>query len=319
MQFHYEDLSPHQFEDLVVAVCQFILGAGVQGFAAGRDGGRDAKFVGTAENLPSKAAPWQGIIIVQAKHTNGYNETFSDTSFYSPENRNSVLAKELPRIKQLRAENGLDHYLLFSNRRLTGNGESKLRSLISRECSIPEPSIMLGGVEQLEMWLRRFPDAIRLAKIDPIDSPLIVKPDDLAEVVEHIAEALHRSTPGPEALPTDRVSYERKNALNNMSADFGRALQRNYLKETPQIQTFLAAPENSRTLAYYTAAVEEFQLHVVAKRKNYQSFDEVFNYLTDLVLLRDPILRMHRRLTRLMLFYMYWNCDLGVKEDAQTE
>lgn len=76
MKFAYEDLSDDQFEKLVVFLCQRLLGISVQGFAKGPDGGRDAKFVGTAELHPSKAAPWVGTIIVQAKHTNGYNRNF---------------------------------------------------------------------------------------------------------------------------------------------------------------------------------------------------------------------------------------------------
>jgi len=316
MKLSYEDLGPHQFETLIVSICQFVLGAGVQGFATGPDGGRDAKFVGTADLLPSKAAPWIGTVIVQAKHTNGYNQTFSDASFYSSENSNSILAQELPRIKKLRAGHQLDHYLLFSNRRLTANGESKLRSLISCECALPEPSIMLIGVEQIELWLRRFPDAVRIANIDPLDAPLIVNPNDLAEVVEHLAQHLQQTAPPPKTLPTDRVSYKRKNELNDMSSQYAEKLQKSYLKETLQIQQFLAEPENLHVLARYTAAVEEFQLRVIAKRKDYQSFDEVMNYLYDLVIARDPILRAHRQLTRVILFYMYWHCDLGASDNA---
>lgn len=47
------------------------------------DGGREAKFVGTAELHPSKAAPWVGTTIIQAKHTNGYNRNFSVSDFFS--------------------------------------------------------------------------------------------------------------------------------------------------------------------------------------------------------------------------------------------
>ncbi|EGM8074926.1 hypothetical protein IIO15_001789, partial [Escherichia coli] len=49
MKFAYEDLSDGQFETLIVLLCQRLLGAAVQGFAKGPDGGRDAKFMGTAE------------------------------------------------------------------------------------------------------------------------------------------------------------------------------------------------------------------------------------------------------------------------------
>ena len=76
----------------------------MQGFAKGPDGGRDAKFVGTAELHPSKAAPWVGTTIIQAKHTNGYNRNFSESDFFSMTAANTVLGKEIPRIKKLREE-----------------------------------------------------------------------------------------------------------------------------------------------------------------------------------------------------------------------
>ena len=226
----------------------------------------------------------------------------------------TVLGKELPRIKKLRAAKSLDHYILFSNRRLTGNAESRLREVIVKECGFVEYSVQLCGVEQLELWLKRFPQAADMAEIDPIDSPLNVSPEDLAEIVEHLAKHLENAAVQP--LPTDRVSYKEKNELNNMSEDYGKELRRRYLKETRQIKTFLAAPENSALLKQYESAAEEFQLKVLAKRKDYQSFDEVINYLIELLLARDPILRANKRLTRTMLFYMYWNCDIGEVDDA---
>ncbi len=315
MKFAYEDLSSEQFEGVAIAICQFLLGAAVQGFAAGPDGGRDAKFIGTAELHPSRAEPWKGTVIIQAKHTNGFNKTFSDSEFFSEASEDCVLGKELPRIKRLRAAKAMDHYMLFSNRKLTGNAETKLRSLVCKECGLGESSMFLCGVEQLEVWLKRFPEAVRIAAIDPIDSPLMVSPDDLAEVVEHLAEHL-KNGPATGTPPTDRVSYARKNELNNMSKEYAHALRRRYLKETPQIKGFLAAPENAGLLARYESAIDEFQLQIIAKRKDHQTFDEVLNYLIGLLLGRDPILRRHARLTRAMVFYMYWNCDVGTDDDA---
>lgn len=83
MKYAYEELSPEQFETLVVLLCQRLLGISVQAFAKGPDGGRDAKFVGTAELFPSSAKPWMGTTIIQAKHTNGYNRNFSEPDFFS--------------------------------------------------------------------------------------------------------------------------------------------------------------------------------------------------------------------------------------------
>lgn len=321
MKFAYEDLSDDQFEQLVVLLCQRLLGVSVQGFAKGPDGGRDAKFVGTAELHPSTTEPWVGTTIIQAKHTNGYNHSFSEYDFFSKKSMNTVLGKEIPRIKKLRKAKQLDHYMLFANRRLTGIAETEICDYIASQCDIPASSIYLCGLEQLEMWLRRFPDVAGEADLDPVDSPLIVSPDDLAEVVQALARQKEAVVELLDDPPTARVTYEKKNELNNMSVEYAKAQLRKYLKETAQIRTFLAAPENLDLLRKYEAVVDEFQLKIIAKRRDYQTFDAVMEYLVDLLSNRDPILRQraHKRLTRAVLFYMYWNCDIGEVGDAEAD
>ncbi len=321
MKFAYEDLSDDQFEKLVLFLCQRLLGISVQGFAKGPDGGRDAKFMGTAELHPSTAAPWVGTTIIQAKHTNGYNRNFSESDFFSKTAANTVINKEIPRIQKLREAKQLDHYMLFANRRLAGNAESEIREYISSQCRIPASSIYLCGLEQLETWLKRFPDVAKNADLDRVDSPLIVSPDDLAEVVQALARQKNDVVELLDDPPTARVPYEQKNTLNNMSAEYAKAQRKKYLKETSQIQSFLAAPENLDLLRMYESVVDEFQLKIIAKRKNYQTFDEVMEYLVDLLFNRDPVLRQHahKRLTRAVLFYMYWNCDIGKAGNATTD
>lgn len=217
MKFAYEDMSAGQFETLIVLLCQRLLGIAVQGFATGPDGGRDAKFIGTAELHPSKSAPWVGVTIVQAKHTNGYNRNFSETDFYSTTAANTVLGKEIPRVKKLREAKQLDHYMLFANRRLAGNAETEIRNYIASKCDIPVPSIYLCGLEQLEIWLKRFPEVAMEADLDPVDSPLLVSPDDLAEVVQALARQKETVAALLDDPPTARVTYEQKNALNNQA------------------------------------------------------------------------------------------------------
>lgn len=318
MLFSYEDLAHEQFETLIVILCQRLLGTSVKGFAKGPDGGRDAKFVGTAELHPSKAAPWSGTTIIQAKHTNGCNRHFGESDFYNPKSENTVLGKEIPRIKTLRAGGGLDHYMLFANRRLTGNIDQEISNYIASGAGVPESSIYICGVEQLELWLRQFSDVPQLANLDRVDSPLIVNSEDLAVVVQAIAKTALDGGLGSDVPPTERTSFQDKNVLNNMTPEYAKEQRKRHLKEVAQIRTFLAAPENADVLRFYEAAVEEFQLKIIAKRKDYQSFDEIMNYLTDLLIGRDPILRtiQNKRLTRALLFYMYWDCDIGQVTDA---
>lgn len=312
MKYAYEDMSPTQFEDVAISLCHDLLGAGVQGFAEGPDGGRDAKFVGTANEYPSSAAPWVGTVIVQAKHTNGLNQKFTDSDFYSKtaaKAGSTVLGKEIPRIKRLAGAGKLDHYMLFSNRRLSGEGESEIRQRLSLECGIPEASICLVGVEQIERWFKAYPSAADRASISPKDSPLIVGPDDLADVVEALASQMTQID--LDVAPVDRVAYADKNRRNGMTAEYAKVLRRNYLRDSRQIQAFLADPINVAVLGRYLAAAEEFQLKIVAERSNFRSFDQLMNYLWDLLFGRDSTLRSNPHLTRAVVFYMYWNCDIG--------
>lgn len=319
MKYAYEDLGDTRFEELVVALCRRLLGMGAQGFAKGPDGGRDAKFVGTAQLLPSTRAPWSGTIIVQAKHTFGYNRSFSEKDFFNPKSTNTILGEEVLRVKKLRTATQLDHYILFTNRKLTGLAESSIRAHISKECGIPESSIMLCGIEQIEGWLKDFPEIASQVNLDLIDSPLIVSPDQLSEVVQAFASHLKSAASDVvDSPPTPRTKYETKNALNDMTQEYAKELRRRYLKDTAQVKAFLAAPENDNLLGLYESVVEEFQLNIIAKRKDYHTFDEVMNHLTSLLVERDPLLRTNKSLTRMMLFYMYWNCDIGRGEDVTT-
>jgi hypothetical protein len=320
MKYAYEDLSDAQFEKLVVFVCQRLLGIAVQGFAQGADGGRDARFEGTAELHPSTANPWTGKTIIQAKHTNGYNRSFSESDFFSKNSSSTILGKEIPRIKKLRDGGELDHYMLFANRRLAGNAEQEIRGHIGTECGLSTVSIYICGLEQFESWLKRFPEAAEQADLDPVDSPLIVSSEDLAEIVLALARQKNEIGAVLDHPPTPRVLYEEKNKLNNMTDSYAKAQRHKFLKETEQIRAFLAAPENIDLMRTYESVVDEFQLKIIAKRKDHQTFDEVMEHLVDLLYTRDPDLRKHghKRLTRAVLFYMYWNCDIGEVGDASA-
>jgi hypothetical protein len=321
MKYAYENLGEDQFEKLVVFLCHELLGISVQGFSKGIDGGRDAKFVGTAQLFPSTASPWVGTTIIQAKHTNGYNRSFSESDFYRAKpNGKTILGDEIPRIKSLYSKKELDHYMLFANRRLAANAESEIVSYISKLSGVPLASIYLCGLEQLEIWLKTFPKVVTLASLDLVDSPLIISPDDLSEVVQAFARQRDAIKGVLDDPPTPRVSYAEKNVVNNMTQEFADYQLRKYLKETSQIRRFLAAPENIDLLGLYESVIEEFQAKIISKRKDFQTFDAVMNYLIDLLFERDPILRQHahKRLTRAMMFYMYWNCDIGKTEDAQA-
>ncbi|MGI5499374.1 ABC-three component system protein [Lentzea sp. CA-135723] len=317
MGYAYEDLDDSQFERLVVECARKLFGIGVQSFAAGVDGGRDARFEGTAERFPSTAEPWTGLTIVQAKHTNATNVHYSDSEF-SGTAKSSTLSEEVIRIKKLVDAGEVDNYILFANRRLGAVTHEKVKKQIAAESGLDPKKVFLAGTEYLEDLLHRFPDLVLLARIDPIDGPLLASSKDLAEVIIAIAREFNLPLLDNDAPVVDRVTYAKKNELNNMSTAFAKTLSDRYLPYTSQIGRFLANPANVELRELYESAVEDFQLKIVAHRSEFQSFDKVFNYLIDLLIHRDVVLSRNKRLLRAMLFYMYWHCDIGETEDASS-
>lgn len=188
--YAFEDLDDAQFERLVVECARKLFGIAVQSFATGVDGGRDARFEGTAELFPSKTEPWTGLTIIQAKHTNATNAHFSDSEFSSI-SKSSTLTEELVRVNKLVAKGEIDNYWLVANRRLGAVAHEKLKKRIANEIKIGSKQVYLAGAEYLDVLLNMYPDLISLARIDPMDGPLLVSSHDLAEVILAVARELN--------------------------------------------------------------------------------------------------------------------------------
>jgi hypothetical protein len=114
------ELNDLEFERLVVRICVRWLGPGVTPFAPGKDGGRDGKFVGRAACFPSDSEPLDGHCVLQAKHVAAPDRSCSDRDF------DRLLKDEHPKITRLIASKICDHYIVFTNRKLTGGCDEKI-------------------------------------------------------------------------------------------------------------------------------------------------------------------------------------------------
>jgi len=313
-RFAYHDLYPAQFEELVVAICTMLLGPAVQSFSTGPDGGRDSRFSGTARELPNERAPYSGSFVVQAKHTEDPFAKFSDPDF-SGDSASSVLTKEILRLRALVDENEADYYLLFSNRRLAGNAEAQIRQRITAEAG--PAGVTIFGIESIERLLKQYPPAIAIANISEVNLPLRVPPDDLAEVILAMAENKAAFSQGMTPSAIHRTTLKEKNRINGLGKDFDRLIRRDYLPHFAQMRRFLAQAPNQAILERYLNAAAEFNEQIVAHRNEWVDFGKALVFLQRILFQRDGDLRRNRRLTKLAVYYMYWNCDVG--EDASDD
>ena len=304
-QYPLQNLDDDKFENLVVLICQKILGISTIAFAKGKDGGRDARFEGKANNYPSNNNPWNGKIIIQAKHTTKLNASCSDSEF------KSIVKKEIPKIRNLVNKKEVDYYLVFTNRKLTGNMDSELRQKIKDECTI---DCNIIGNETIQTYLSQYPDIVKAAKLNALLLPLTFDENDIKEVILAISESLKLGSKNKEVDFT-AVEISEKNRLNKMGEEyFDNSIKPNF-SEFNSIKNFISDPINSEINEIYMDAASDLKAKIECSREQYGNFEDIIEQIYDNITGSDPsAFRAKKRLVRLVLHYMYCTCDIGRKE-----
>lgn len=121
--YELHSLGWKAFQNLCVTVMSEIWGQVVQSFFDSHDGGRDGAFSGTW--IPTTGESFQGAFTAQCKFTAKADRClqFSD------------LKDEYEKAKHLAAKGLADNYILFTNARLTGSAEERIRQAFE---AIPE-------------------------------------------------------------------------------------------------------------------------------------------------------------------------------------
>jgi hypothetical protein len=306
--YRLHELTDDQFEWLVVRVGARMFGDGVISFAAGRDGGRDAKFHGTAVAFPSPASPLSGHFVLQSKHVSRPGASCSDRDF------EREMKGEHKQIKRLFGEGICDHYLAFTNRRLTGGTDEKHTNAIK---ALGPTSAHIIAVEYFHRMFEEHPE---LADNLPnrYDSVAFrFNPDDLVEVIGAIHDFVGSGDGSPLGGPTDFTRSNvrtQKNKLNKLSQDFwDQIVVPDSMPHFQAIENFLKNPRNRKIQELYADAADELKQKILAYRTTFESFDKIFPFLYDQVQQKREALRGRRRTVSVLLHYMYYMCDIGSK------
>ena len=161
---------------------------------------------------------------------------------------------------------------------------------------------------------------MRSINLEPLNIAPTINLNELSEVIGQFSKVFEDENVQKELLPTIRTSYKEKNKLNNLRDETAKELEKLYMKYIFQIDQFLKDPQNYQVLKSYQESIEEFQLqYIIPKQIELDYFDCIYNELVSYLTSRDYVLSKNRRLTRMMVFYMYWNCDIGKSNDNSSE
>lgn len=307
MKYPLNELSSGEFENVVTSICEEILGMGTLIFSEGKDGGRDAKFTGRANSFPSEASPWDGKMIIQAKHTVKIGASCSESDF------STTLKKEVLSIKVLRDDNKLDYYLIFTNRKLSGLQDPKIENFIVEELDVENVII---GEERIQKWIQNYASIVKKNNLSRLLLPLEFYEDDLKTLITRFAKIDFNGKEIQEIIRNnDRIPISEKNKLNKLSQDYFNGIFKKSMNDFSKIETFIKNPKNEEIQNFYDNTIDDIQSKIIVKRSEFNTFEEIIEYLYDFVFQNHlNELKNDRRLIRTFLHYMYFHCDIGVTE-----
>jgi hypothetical protein len=312
MDYRLELLDDSTFEDLVNTICQKILGTGVISFSPGKDGGRDGKFIGTAQSFPDNINPWSGKFIIQAKWSGDPYASCSDSDF------EKIVKDEILKIKKLKDTGDIDYYLLFTNRKYTGvKGEQLLKKIVA-ETGV-ENSVIIGK-ETINNNLNQHKEIVRLYRLDLHHIPF----DFSDEEIKNIILAFKQQLPSIEndiKAEVDRIKHDfafidkkEKNKKNRLGEEyFQNEIAAKSLMDFEKIERFLALPQNEELKDYYFDVVSELSNLITIKRDNFDAFEEIFLFIYKMVCDGSNELKGTKRHVTTLLHYMYFECLIGIK------
>jgi hypothetical protein len=148
MNYNFHHLNPYDFEHLIQALMQKILGGNSLVFGAGRDGARELTFNGQA-SFPNNSEKWKGYWVIQAKYkikedkVNDYN--WIENQFTTDIEKFGKEGYPYP-----------DNYIFLTNASLSPvaevGGRDKIEKLKTKYLSKIK-NIFIGGYDEVSKFL----------------------------------------------------------------------------------------------------------------------------------------------------------------------
>jgi len=306
--YRFYEMSAQEFEDLVIKICQKVLGMGTICFSEGPDGGRDGLFNGTANKFPSIKKSWSGKFIIQAKRTTNQMASCSDADF-----KTKILDKEITKLKKLKELKEIDNYIIFTNRKMSGGAHSKHIKYLKEHTAIANVEIL--GVELINKLIETDDDIRKACNLNKFHDPLRIQAEDLQNVIAAFRNS--RNELGS-ACEKGRYSYkyiniEEKNKMNKLSEEYFQYIKDSSESYFNDIALFLQNPINQTYADEYYNITDEIRSKLTIRRDEFAAFEEAFEILYDIVIDKCPEVKKTRRLVNVFLHYMYCSCDIGKK------
>ena len=111
------------------------------------------------------------------------------------------------------------------------------------------------------------------------------------------------------------IDKKEKNKKNRLGEEyFQNEIVAKSLMDFKKIERFLELPQNEELKDYYFDVVSELSNLISIKRDNFDAFEEIFRSIYKMVCDGSKELKGTKRHVTTFLHYMYYNCEIGLKE-----
>ena len=208
-----------------------------------------------------------------------------------------------------------DNYLIFTNRKLTGQSHLKIKQHLQKGLSIQNADVI--GLEDLIRYIEKQPE---LAKRYQLQKYLL--PDQFYEKdIRDVIVLFSRNTswidtpPISDSDPFVFADKVKKNALNGLDDAYFSEIRSHSLKFFTSIDAFLKNPQNVAYLKDYLNTTSELRGYIQKYSADY-TFKDMLEAIIENIIGADSQSDVfkERMMVRVFVHYMYWNCDIGRKQ-----
>ena len=200
---------------------------------------------------------------------------------------------------------------------MTAGSEAKIQKQIKKE--VPKIiSISIWGKERIHSFLDGHKHLHEEFGFSNFRSPLNIRPEDLQEVIESFRNYIP-SDPNNKNFRGDfnYTKIDKKNAINNLSKEYYKYIKESTEKDFLYIEDFLKNPRNKKYLKMYNETAQDFRGVIIAKRNEYDKFDEILEEILNIICEKQKNNNMKPMIIRTFLHFIYFSCDIGKKEGIE--
>ncbi|QOF66725.1 HNH endonuclease [Actinobacillus sp. GY-402] len=166
-------------------------------------------------------------------------------------------------------------------------------------------------VEELLKTKKEFIDSV-VRKINNIEPP---KASLIVDVVEIFYNSIIQQ--GDNDTPLDvtqrTISLAQKNDKNDFDQQLSKILVSAYMKYFDSIQLFFSDPRNAESLRKLQGVINTLNIRIFAKNQGKLSSLMFYEITQDIIEKNSQLSGEREDTLSIILFYMYYHCDIGIK------